>query len=219
MTLDMDDLLNSIIESAERIDCIKLDDIPNIDLYMDQVTTLIDSKLRSTTRNPGDDKILTKTMINNYTKNDLLPPPIKKKYSKEHVLLLIFTYYFKSMLSINDIQEMLNPIIEKFYDKNGAKSLEEIYGEIFSMEREQVKILQDDVVERFDRAKLTFTDVEGEDKEILQRFSFLCMLCFDVFTKKLMMEKIVDGMMSEHQKKEEEKKEQEKKEKKEKKEK
>lgn len=219
MTLDMDDLLNSIIESAERIDCIKLDDIPNIDLYMDQVTTLIDSKLRSTTRNPGDDKILTKTMINNYTKNDLLPPPIKKKYTKEHVLLLIFTYYFKSMLSINDIQEMLNPIIEKFYDKNGTKTLEEIYGEIFSMEREQVKILQDDVVERFNRAKLTFTDVEGEDKEILQRFSFLCMLCFDVFTKKLMMEKIVDGMMSEHQKKEEEKKEQEKKEKKEKKEK
>ena len=82
MTLDMEDLLNSIVDSVERIDCIKLDDIPDIDLYMDQVTTLIDGKLRSTTRNPGDDKILTKTMINNYTKNDLLPPPIKKKYSK-----------------------------------------------------------------------------------------------------------------------------------------
>ena len=102
MTLDMEDLLNSIVDSVERIDCIKLDDIPDIDLYMDQVTTLIDGKLRSTTRNPGDDKILTKTMINNYTKNDLLPPPVKKKYTKEHVLLLIFTYYFKSMLSINE---------------------------------------------------------------------------------------------------------------------
>jgi len=202
MTLDMDDLLNSIIESAERIDCIKLDDIPDIELYMDQVTTLIDTKLRSTTRNPGDDKILTKTMINNYTKNDLLPPPIKKKYSRDHVLLLIFTYYFKSMLSINDIQVMLGPIVDKYYNGKGQISLDEVYSEIFSMEREQVKILQEDVIERFDRARETFTDVEGDDKEILQRFSFLCMLCFDVYTKKLMMEKIVDGMISEYKRSE-----------------
>ncbi|MBO4376845.1 MAG: DUF1836 domain-containing protein [Lachnospiraceae bacterium] len=211
MTLDMDDLINSIVESVERIDCIKLDDIPNIELYMDQVTTLIDSKLRSTTRNPGDDKILTKTMINNYTKNDLLPPPVKKKYTKEHVLLLIFTYYFKSMLSINDIQAMLKPIIDRYYDGNGALTLEEIYGEIFSMEREQVKILQDDVVERFNRAKLTFVDREEEDKEVLQRFSFLCMLCFDIFTKKLMMEKIVDGMMADLEKSDDKKDKKEKK--------
>ena len=211
MTIDMDDLINSIVESVERIDCIKLDDIPNIELYMDQVTTLIDSKLRSTTRNPGDDKILTKTMINNYTKNDLLPPPVKKKYTKEHVLLLIFTYYFKSMLSINDIQTMLKPIIDRYYDGNGALTLEEIYGEIFSMEREQVKILQDDVVERFNRAKLTFVDREEEDKEVLQRFSFLCMLCFDIFTKKLMMEKIVDGMMADLNKSDEKKDKKEKK--------
>ncbi|MBR5944272.1 MAG: DUF1836 domain-containing protein, partial [Lachnospiraceae bacterium] len=165
----------------------------------------------STTRNPGDDKILTKTMINNYTKNDLLPPPVKKKYTKEHVLLLIFTYYFKSMLSINDIQAMLKPIIDRYYDGNGALTLEEIYGEIFSMEREQVKILQDDVVERFNRAKLTFVDREEEDKEVLQRFSFLCMLCFDIFTKKLMMEKIVDGMMADLEKSDDKKDKKEKK--------
>ena len=144
-------------------------------------------------------------MINNYTKNDLLPPPVKKKYTKEHVLLLIFTYYFKSMLSINDIQAMLAPIIDGYYDGKGALTLEEIYREIFSMEREQVKILQDDVVERFNRAKQTFVGEKEEDKEILQRFSFLCMLCFDVFTKKLMMEKIVDGMMNEQKAKEEKK--------------
>ena len=149
MTLDMEDLLNSIVDSVERIDCIKLDDIPDIDLYMDQVTTLIDGKLRSTTRNPGDDKILTKTMINNYTKNDLLPPPVKKKYTKEHVLLLIFTYYFKSMLSINDIQAMLAPIIDGYYDGKGAVTLEEIYREIFSMEKRKR-------IRRFSRDFLSF---------------------------------------------------------------
>ena len=82
MTISIEDLLNSIVESLDRIDYIKTEDIPNIDLYMDQVTTLMDSKLKHATRYPEEDKILTKTMINNYTKNNLLPPPVKKKYSK-----------------------------------------------------------------------------------------------------------------------------------------
>ena len=94
------------MESLGRIDYIKPDDIPNIDLYMDQVTTFMDKKLRNSSRS-DDDKILTKTMINNYAKNNLLPPPIKKKYSKEHVLLLIFIYYYKGILSISDIQSLL----------------------------------------------------------------------------------------------------------------
>lgn len=199
MTIDLDDLLNSIIKSVERIDCIKVDDIPNIELYMDQVTTLIDKKLKSTTRNPGDDKILTKTMINNYTKNDLLPPPDKKKYSREHVLLLVFIYYFKNMLSINDIETLLEPLKGKYFHTED-QVLEKIYTEIFSMEREQVKILQEDVIERFERAKQTFVDSDFEDKETLQLFSFLCMLCFDVYVKKLLMEKIIDGI-SESEKK------------------
>ena len=88
MTIDKDDLLNSIMESLSRIQYIKSADIPNIDLYMDQVTTFMESKLKNTSRNPEADKILTKTMINNYAKNDLLPPPVKKKYSKEFTACL-----------------------------------------------------------------------------------------------------------------------------------
>ena len=99
MTIDKDDLLNSIMESLDRIQHIKSEDIPGIDLYMDQVTTFMESRLKNTLRNPESDKVLTKTMINNYAKNDLLPPPVKKKYSKEHVLMLIFIYYFKGILS------------------------------------------------------------------------------------------------------------------------
>ena len=110
MTIDNNDLLNSILASLDRIKYISPEDIPNIDLYMDQVTTFMDSELRSSARYPGEDKILTKTMINNYAKNDLLPPPVKKKYSKEHVLLLIFIYYYKGILSIGDIQTLLRPI-------------------------------------------------------------------------------------------------------------
>ena len=78
MNINSENLLESILESLSRIDYIHAEDIPNIDLYMDQVTTLMDSGLSSSKRYE-EDKILTKTMINNYAKNNLLPPPDKKK--------------------------------------------------------------------------------------------------------------------------------------------
>ena len=106
MMLNTEDLITEILNSFARLDYIKPEEIPNIDLYMDQVTTFMDSRLASSRRYDSD-KILTKTMINNYAKNKLLPPPVKKKYSRNHMLMLIFIYYFKNLLSINDIQKIL----------------------------------------------------------------------------------------------------------------
>ena len=126
MTIDDKDMINSILESVSRIDYIKPEDIPNIDLYMDQVTTFMEEQLVSSKRY-ADDKILTKTMINNYAKNKLLPPPEKKRYSKEHVLMLIFIYYFKNILSINDIQTLLTPIAQKYFKSTTEKDMTYIY--------------------------------------------------------------------------------------------
>ena len=124
MTINTKDMLNSILSSIARIDYVKPESIPNIDLYMDQVTTFMNEQLRSTKRYE-DDKILTKTMINNYAKNNLLPPPVKKKYSREHVLVMIFIYYFKNILSIKDIEAMLTPITETYF-KNESFNMTEI---------------------------------------------------------------------------------------------
>lgn len=197
MTINTEDLLNSILESLDRIDYIKPEDIPDIDLYMDQVTTFMDSKLRSTAQYPGDDKILTKTMINNYAKNDLLPPPVKKKYSREHVLVLIFIYYYKSFLSIGDIQSLLRPITDKYF-KNGQEfNLEKIYREVFSLEKETVERLKEDVREKYAKAEETFGDAPEESVEFLRKFSFICELSFDVYVKKQLIEKLIDELNQE----------------------
>ena len=100
MTIDMNDMLNSILNELSHLQYVHPGDIPNIDLYMDQVTTFMEEQLAHSKRYQ-EDKILTKTMINNYAKNNLLPSPVKKRYSKEHLLVLIFIYYFKNILSIN----------------------------------------------------------------------------------------------------------------------
>ena len=192
MTIDKDDLLNSIMESLGRIEYIKSADIPNIDLYMDQVTTFMESKLKNTSRNPEADKILTKTMINNYAKNDLLPPPVKKKYSKEHVLMLIFIYYYKSILSINDIQTLLKPISDRYFQSGEGLNLSDVYEEIFGLEKSQVESMKKDILEKFEISRETFKDAPSEDQEFLQLFSFIGLLSFDVYVKKLLIEKMVD---------------------------
>lgn len=194
MTIDNNDLLNSILSSLERVQYISPDDIPNIDLYMDQITTFMDSHLHSTARNPGEDKILTKTMINNYAKNDLLPPPVKKKYSKEHVLLLIFIYYYKGILAISDIQKLLGPITNRFFKNGEAFNLESVYREAFSMEEKQMQALKADVREKFMAAQKTFKDAPDEDADFLRKFAFICTLSFDVYLKKLMIEKMIDEL-------------------------
>jgi Asp-tRNA(Asn)/Glu-tRNA(Gln) amidotransferase C subunit len=194
LTIDTEDLLNSILESLDQIEYIKPSDIPNIDLYMDQVTTFMDSRLRSGARNPGDDKILTKTMINNYAKNDLLPPPVKKKYSKEHVLLLIFIYYYKGIMSISDIQTLLGPITKQFFQNGEDFNLESVYEEVFSMEKDQIEVLKADMIEKFKKSEQTFQNAPEENQEFLRRFSFICLLSFDVYVKKLIIEKMVDEL-------------------------
>lgn len=173
MTIERENLLKSILESLGRIEHIKLEDIPNIDLYMDQVTTFMDKQLKNTTRNPEGDKILTKTMINNYAKNDLLPPPVKKKYSKEHIVLLIFIYYYKGILSISDIQTLLKPLTERYFHTDGSLSLGDIYEEVFSLEKDEVADLQKNIVRKFTISQETFQDAPEQDREILQLFSFI----------------------------------------------
>lgn len=197
MTLNSEDLLQSILDSLDRVNHIRPEDIPDIELYMDQVTTFMGSRLKSSTRNPEEDKLLTKTMINNYAKNDLLPPPIKKKYSKEHVLVLIFIYYYKGIMSINDIQTILKPITDEFFSKNDGFKLEDVYNEVFSLEQEEVEYLKRDIAAKFHKAESTFESAPEKDQKFLRMFSFICMLSFDVYVKKLIIEKLIDSYKQE----------------------
>ena len=194
MTINTEDLLGSILKSLDRIAYIKAEDVPDIALYMDQVTTFMESHLKNSTRNPGEDKILTKTMINNYAKNNLLPPPVKKKYSREHVLLLVFIYYYKGILSINDIQQLLKPITARFFDTDDDFDLAAVYEGVFGLQREQVDVMKADIVDKFKIAEQTFEDAPEETREFLHIFSFICMLGFDVYMKKLLIEKLIDGL-------------------------
>ncbi len=192
MSIEREQFIELMIQSIDKLDYIKLDDIPEIDLYMDQVTTLMEHKLKTTARNPKEDKILTKTMINNYAKNKLLPSPEKKKYSKDHILILIFIYYFKGFLSISDIQSLLTPLTEESFGESSTINLATVYDEILKAQKNQAEGLKKDIVSKLDRAQELFQDMPEEQSDFLQLFSFIGLLGFDVYFKKLMIERMID---------------------------
>ena len=200
MKIDTNDILNSILNSLDHVDYIRPEEIPNKDLYMDQVTTFMDEQ-NSSTKRYSEDKILTNTMINNYTKNNLLPPSVKKKYSREHMLLLILIYYFKNILSIKDIETVLEPLREKYFSTDSALQLSDIYREVCEMEKSRIEPMKASVREAYGKAQSSFENVpDGEEKNELQLFTFLCSLSFDVYLKKMMIEKINDELASKDKK-------------------
>ena len=193
MKIDSKDLLNSILESLDHLNYIPLDEIPNIDLYMDQVTTFMEKGL-SPTKRYEEDKILTKTMINNYAKNNLLPPPLKKKYSREHMIVLIFIYYFKNILSIRDIEQLLQPLTEKHFHTDAPLQIDQIYQEVCELEKMQIPDLKEELQKIYQKSVESFSDAPDEYREDLKTFSFICSLSFDIYLKKLIVERLLDDL-------------------------
>ena len=159
--------LSGLMEFLNSQTHVTPEEIPNIDLYMDQVTTFMEEHLKDSKRYE-EDKVLTKTMINNYAKNNLLPPPVKKKYSRDHMLMLIFIYYFKSLLSFHDIETFFGPITSRHFSsgsQSSGLSLEDIYREVFSLEEREMEHLKADVSAKFSRAMDTFKDCPAREGE------------------------------------------------------
>ena len=183
--MDTLEILNSLhLESN-----IKLDEIPEIDLYMDQVIQLFESKLSEQKRN-DDEKILTKTMINNYAKGKLLLPIKNKKYSKEHIILMSLIYNLKGALSINDIKLSLDKIINKSEEENYP--LRELYSCFLEECINDENNFKEDVINKIDENEVLNNEFE-------KRFLLLCSLVNMSNMYRRMSEKLIDEFFDEQE--------------------
>lgn len=182
--------IKKILVDFEKVDYVHSKDIPNISLYMDQVTTFMDDNLGCLKRRE-DDKILTKTMINNYSKNQILPPPIKKKYTHDHMIMLIFIYYFKHVLSITDIQKLLSPIKDMLEDDSDF-CLEEFYDTLLSVQKDEYKLFQEHVENTIKVATNAFKDSNSKNKDVLELFNIIHLLTVQATAQKYLAEKLID---------------------------
>ena len=183
------EIINDMIKHFEGLDVVKSEDIPDISLYMDQMTSFIDEKLESFKREE-DDKLLTKTMINNYTKNKLLPPSDKKKYTKNHVMLLILIYFYKNVLSFADIKRLCDLSIYNEFDK-GDESLSQLYDMLVSIEDDKRSEIIDDLKKRFEYAEKRVNGFDKKDENV-ELFTFLSDIVLEVYFKQHLIEYILN---------------------------
>ncbi len=200
-----EELVDEILNSLGIINSVSSDQIPDIGLYMDQVTSFMEENLASEKRYP-DDKVLTKTMINNYTKNHLLPPSDKKKYSRDHVLIMLLIYYYKSLLSFRDIEQLFEPLTENHFRSADDLSLSVIYDRLFALAQEQTEDLKEDILKKLKAAGEVFSDDETDDAEYLRLFTFISELFADIYMKKKVMEYLIDALAEENEKRDASKK-------------
>ena len=127
------DQLYQIAEDAVREAELCAEDIPAIDLYVDQITNLVSERLKSGSERYYD-RQLTKTMINNYSKDGLITPVKGKKYNKEQIIQILTVYTLKNTLSIGEIKRLL----QGAYSTEGfdGESLIRLYDEYLEIKDE-----------------------------------------------------------------------------------
>jgi hypothetical protein len=189
------EVIKRMIDELNLKDAIQLQDIPNIDLYMDQVITLFEEKLQHTKRS-NEDKLLTKTMINNYTKDKLLMPAIKKKYTKEHIILMIILYQMKNVLSIGDIKSLLNSFIETQDDDH--TNLVTMYQIYLKLKSKRVEAFEEEISCMISTLNEELEDVQIEkdiDADIFENIMLAILLTEQASYYKKLAEKLMDGMI------------------------
>ena len=136
-------------------------------------------------------------MINNYVKDGILPAPVKKKYSKEHLLLLVLIYYLKNILSIKDVESIIKPLSEKYFHAEEGLNITDIYNTFAKTEPRFSATLKEDIIKSHSIATSLFHEAPDEEREMLQQLTFIYTLIFDVYAKKQLIEAMIDSLTTE----------------------
>ena len=190
--------MNTFNEMVEKIaaqvrssNIIEIEDIPNIDLYMDQVTTFMDKCLAQYKRY-DDDKVLTKTMINNYTKAKIFPAPVKKKYSRTHLMLLIMIYHLKSILSIKDIGILFQSALSETNKLKQERMIESIYSGFVSLQKQTLTYLVGAAEGKPDESFYGKESILLYDEDETKRIMMTLALAIRANMEKQLAEKVLD---------------------------
>lgn len=186
--------LNKLVEEIIGSKDISIMEIPCVDLYMDQVTTFFNEKLGSLKRNE-EDKILTKTMINNYTKGKVLMPAKNKKYTNEHIILLTLIYNLKQTISISDINTILDPIIDVKAPKSITIQLEDLYNNFLDIKEVQNKEFARDINKDSEFIKEKIKEMGKENGELIELILMVLLLINKANMQKRMAEKLIDNFL------------------------
>jgi hypothetical protein len=184
--------ITDILEQLGLETNLSLDEIPNIDLYMDQVIQLFENKFVDSKRN-DEEKILTKTMINNYAKGKLIFPIKNKKYSKEHLILMSLIYQLKGALSINDIQVTLDGLNKRIIKED--IEIDSLYNSYLALSQKNVADFNIDINERVKDVNEEVAKMEDRNSSYLEQVLMISSLVHMSNLYRKVAEKLVDEIV------------------------
>lgn len=185
--IDMSSIKNKLINWVTELENYHMpnwNDLPDIDLYMDQVITYLEKQLAVFSKNE-DEKFITPAMINNYVKNEIIPRPLNKKYTREHLAHLISVLNLKNILSLMDITRLISH--EKI-----DKPINSLFDQLNSIQDEAFK----DTALRV-RDSLENFDCDNTDEDNEERLSLLALkFSLEANANRIAAKKILDEIMA-----------------------
>ncbi|WP_138206517.1 DUF1836 domain-containing protein [Haloimpatiens lingqiaonensis] len=185
--------LKKLIDEVCLVEDIKINDIPCVDLYMDQVTSFFDDKLSGLKRDE-EEKILTKTMINNYAKAKILLPVKNKKYTKENMVLLTLIYNLKQILSINDISLLVAPLLQELKGEDEENEyLQGIYSKFLELKNGKDMEFREEFQKNIEKIVKYSDNIEEQKEQKAKLILAVLLLINGANIQKRMAEKIIDN--------------------------
>lgn len=160
--------LNLWLDEFSSHNLVTWEDLPEIELYMDQVVLVLNKYLKIFSDDGSSDKSITPSMINNYVKHEVVPPPKNKKYSKKHLAILIMVCTLKQTLSISTIRSLIN-------SKGSESEVRDMYGYFSQIRLSTTNYVSDKLSELFELESQKKTDSVDCLSYILR-----CAFCADV---------------------------------------
>lgn len=145
----MNEKFAEAIKKLESFHLPRYKDLPEIELYMDQVISTVEKYLSAL--KVSERSLLTPSMVNNYVKNGVIPPPEKKRYTRDHLAQIIIICTLKQTIELSDVAA----IVKKGADHFG---MERAYDEFVALYEKYIARLVDDA--RKADGEMTDADVE-----------------------------------------------------------
>lgn len=197
-----EEFVKKAIEEYTESGVIPADAFPDMELYMDQTVLFMNRKLEIYKKDPKE-PVITKTMIGNYAKHDMIPRPVNKRYTRDHLFLLALIFHLKGTFQMQEIELLMKPLIDNYNSEFDEKfDFHQIYeGIIGAFEEEKEKLAQD-VHEEIGKIKDTLDKTsEFADDDTTELFMLIVTLALKADAQKFLAQKLLTEYFSKPKKK------------------
>ncbi|HVI39808.1 MAG TPA: DUF1836 domain-containing protein [Anaerovoracaceae bacterium] len=170
---------------------IDANDFPDMEIYMDQAETFLNKEL-SIYKKSEKDKVITKTMIGNYVKHNMMPRPVNKKYSKDHLIMLTLIYYLKGTFQMEEIEKIVKPLIDNYNSEFDDKiDMTSLYEGILAVQTTEQESLAKSINNMIEESKYHLKETELSDDDMLELFMLIVNLSMKADAQKFLAHKLL----------------------------